>query len=111
MNVSISHNDRNMVVTLTGRLDAASAPGVLETLNAQIDGGQSRLVLDFSSMDYISSSGLRMLLVIMKRLSAAGGRMFLCGVNEHVREVFDLAGFTPFFPMYADQKAALEALT
>jgi len=111
MNIAISHHDRNIIITLTGRLDATSAPDVLETLNAQIDGGQSQFVLDFESMEYISSSGLRMLLVVMKRLSAAAGRMVLCGVNEHVREVFDLAGFTRFFPMYADQKAALEALT
>ena len=58
-----------------------------------MDGGAKNLVLDFAALDYISSAGLRMVLVVAKRLKGEGGQLVLSGMQPHVREVFDISGF------------------
>ncbi len=110
MNLSVSSHDDVVEIALDGRLDAASSPGVQDAINKQINAGHAKIVLDFSKMDYISSSGLRVLLMAVKTLKAKNGRMLIYAANEHVREVFNLAGFVPYFPMYADRQEALAAI-
>lgn len=110
MNLSTTFHEDIVEIILNGRLDAASSPAVQDALNEQIDAGHTKIVLDFSKMDYISSSGLRVLLMAVKALKAKDGRMLIYGANEHVQEVFNLAGFLPYFPMYAQQREALDAL-
>lgn len=110
MQISVTPSDSHAIIALAGRLDMASSPEVLESLNAQIDAGRLHIVLDLTSTDYISSSGLRVLLMAQKRLTASGGYLLLCGINAYVREVFDVAGFMSLFAVYSDQKSALEAL-
>ncbi len=81
-----------MTIELSGRLDTTTAPQLEETLAAALD-GVSGLVFDFNKIEYISSAGLRILLNTQKKISAAGGSMKLVGVNDVVREVFEVTGF------------------
>lgn len=110
MNLSTTVHGKIIEIVLNGRMDATSSPGVLDAINEQIAAGHSNILLDFSNMDYISSSGLRVLLMAVKTLNAKNGRILIHGANEHVKEVFNLAGFMPYFPMYAGQREALDAL-
>lgn len=110
MHISVISSDPHVVIAVAGRLDTASSPQLLDSLNAQIDAGRLDLVLDITSMDYICSSGLRVLLMALKRVSPSDGHILLCGINDNVREVFDMAGFMSLFPMYANRESALEAL-
>lgn len=110
MDISVHPHDEILEIGLNGRLDAANSAKVQDALIQQIDSGSRKIVMDFSHLDYISSSGLRVLLVALKLLKKENGRMYFYGVNEYVREVFDLAGLLPFFPIYADCREAIDAL-
>ena len=77
---------------LEGRLDTTTAPELERELKNDLDGA-TRLTLDFSKLDYISSAGLRVLLSAHKAMSRKDG-MTVTNVNEMVREVFEVTGFS-----------------
>ena len=81
------------IVSIEGQINSANATAMEAQVQAIIDGGARGLVFDFSALDYISSAGLRMVLVVAKRLKQEGGLLVLCGMQPHVREVFDISGF------------------
>lgn len=90
-----------------GRIDSVTSPHLEEALVAALTGGERRVVLDMASVDYISSAGLRVLLVAAKRLRENGGRFVLCGLNGPVRQVFELAGFLPLFAIEPSRDRAV----
>jgi anti-anti-sigma factor len=98
-----------MLLGIKGRLDASTASRLEEKLLASIDRGERRLVLDCSQLAYISSAGLRVLLVAVKRLSSSNGKIVLYALKDQIKEVFDIAGFSPLFPSFATQEEALRS--
>ena len=98
------------VVTLTGRMDAVTAPVVEKTLNELIGGGENRFVADLAGLDYISSAGLRALLAVAKLLKGKGGLICFADVDGTVKEVFDISGFGSIFRMYDSVAVALSDL-
>ena len=92
MDIQQTKDGNKLTVTLSGRLDTTTAPQLEETLASALD-GVTDLVFDFNQIQYISSAGLRILLNTQKKISAAGGSMKLVGVNDVVREVFEVTGF------------------
>jgi anti-anti-sigma factor len=100
------------VVRPQGRLDSTTSPGLEKTLLGDIDGGSRRLLLDLSDLDYISSMGLRVVLLAAKRMRAAGGKFALCALNPNISEVFEISGFSSIldiFPAHEDAVAGLSA--
>jgi stage II sporulation protein AA (anti-sigma F factor antagonist) len=85
------------VVAPVGRIDSTTSEALEQALNKAIDAGEHRLVVDFDGVSYISSAGLRVLLVVAKRLKTQRGTLVLCAQGDAVRQVFDLAGFLPLF--------------
>ena len=65
------------------------------------------LVIDFEATEYISSAGLRVLLMAAKKMKSTDGKLILCSMSEHVKEVFDIAGFTPIFNIETSREAAI----
>ena len=93
-----------------GRLDPVGGP-VLETCCLErIGAGDLRIVLDFSGVDFVSSAGLRGILVVMKAIGAARGRMVLCGLRPMVARVFEHSGFVKIMQIVADRDAACAAV-
>jgi anti-sigma B factor antagonist len=84
-------NGSRLTIRLGGRLDTNSSP----QLDAEIADltGITELIFDFSGLDYISSSGLRVLLGTQKRMNKTG-TMKVIGANETIMEVFDISGFS-----------------
>jgi anti-anti-sigma factor len=95
------------IVGLRGRLDATSSPGVEKQLQALIDQGEERLVLDFSELVYISSLGLRVLIVMAKNVQNVNGKLALAGLNDHIYEIFRIAHFTSIFSIYPSCEEAV----
>jgi anti-anti-sigma factor len=105
MDVIVETNDNVLVVAPRGRLDSAAAPAFEQRLLGHLDTGERGVVLDLTGLDYISSAGLRVLLVVAKRLRAGNRRFVVCALRSAVREVFELSGFTAIFeirPTVAD---------
>lgn len=94
------------IVGLRGRLDASSSPGVEKQLQALIQ-GEDRLVLDFSELTYISSLGLRVLIVVAKNVQKVNGKLALAGLNDHIYEIFRIAHFTSIFSIYPSCEEAV----
>ncbi len=94
MNIQQTRNGNELVVALEGRLDTVTAPELEAALKDALEGVEE-LILDFEKLDYISSAGLRVLLVAQKTMSQQGS-MKIRNVNEIIREVFDVTGFSDF---------------
>ena len=98
------------VVVLEGKLDSQTSPEAQQVLDAILAGGARKIVIDFSALDYISSAGLRVLLGTVKRLSGAKGALRLFGLNDSVREVFQISGFSKILAVFATEAEALAGL-
>ena len=91
MTIEIKRNAEETVIELVGRLDTTTAPALDKTINNDIEGTKN-LVLDFKSLEYISSAGLRVLLGAQKKMQKIGS-MKVTNVCEEVMEVFEMTGF------------------
>lgn len=91
MTFTTERNGDSLVVRVEGRLDTQTAPELEEALASELE-GVTDLTFDLSDLEYISSSGLRLLLVEQKRMYQQGS-MHVCNVNEVVAEVFEATGF------------------
>lgn len=100
------------LVTVAGSLDSNTSPQAQQALEGILSSGTRKLVIDFTAVDYISSAGLRVLLATTKRLTGAGGggggALRIFGLNETVREVFDISGFSTILPVFATEADALK---
>ncbi len=81
-----------LTYTLSGRLDTLTAPELELDLNGALD-GVTELIFDLIDLDYLSSAGLRVLLTAQKRMNTQGA-MRVRNVNETIREIFDVTGFS-----------------
>mgnify|MGYP001826694152 FL=1 len=95
------------VVMLNGKLDTNTTPAAESEINALIDAGASKLLVNFEQLSYISSSGLRLLLATAKRLKASGGDLQVCSLNEMATEVFEISGFSTILKVFPNEQAAL----
>ncbi len=109
MNIKDTKMEKTMVLTIDGRLDSSTS-GVLEKkFLAMMENGENNFVVDFTGMDYISSAGLRVLLMVAKKTKKIGGKIVLSALNPNVKEVFDIAGFTGIFTIFASREEAIQA--
>ncbi|MGB9723819.1 MAG: anti-sigma factor antagonist [Chloroflexia bacterium] len=92
-----------------GRLDAAHAPQLEQMLREALEGKPPALIVDLAQVTYLSSSGLRALLVAAKQLHRSGGHLVLCCPRPAVARVLRLTGFMEILPVYPTREAALKA--
>ncbi|MBC8076021.1 MAG: anti-sigma factor antagonist [Chloroflexales bacterium] len=98
-----------VVMPLRGRVDAITSPKISAQAREQISGGARFLLVDLAEVSFLSSSGLRALLLIRKELMTHGGELRLCGLQPQVHEVFALTGFTQVFAIHANEEEARAA--
>jgi len=110
MNFQARQEGSTFVVTLSGRLDAVTAPEFEQKIRDQINAGAAGIVIDFAALDYISSAGLRALLVMAKLLKEKNGQVCMANVTGNVRSVFEMSGFTSLFKMQDSVAAAVAAI-
>ena len=96
------------IVKLTGSLDTNTSRQADEFLIKLVESDQTNLLLDFSDLDYISSSGLRILLSMNKKLKLLNGEMRIFGMNPIVKEVFDISGFNMIFKIFESKSSATD---
>ncbi len=96
-----------LVAALSGQLDTRASPQLEKALEEALTAGRSEILIDCGRLDFVTSAGLRVLLMTGKRLSSAGGRLALCSLNPSVKEVFDISGFASLFPILPTREGAL----
>ena len=92
MNIEKTQRAPDRVISLDGRRDTASAPQLEAVLKTSLE-GIDKLTLDFSGLSYLSSAGLRVVLLAQKYMSKHG-KMIVKNVNETIMDVFEVTGFT-----------------
>lgn len=98
------------VVSLSGRIDSSVAKEFEAGLIGVVDKGAKKVVVDFANLDYISSAGLRVLLMAAKQLKAAGGGIALCAMQPSIKEVFEVSGFSQMLPISDTVDKAIKSI-
>ena len=109
MEITEKKLEHAQVISVKGRLDAYSSSELEGRLDALITAAQVRLVMDFAHLEYISSSGLRVLLAALKKVKKGHGDIKLCCLTTYVREVFDTAGFSQLFNIRDTEEEAVNS--
>jgi len=110
MDISGEKVDKGVVVSVTGRMDAVTSPDFEKEMDRWIEDGEILFVVDLKSLDYISSSGLRSILSIAKKLKARKGKILLASLKNVVKEVFEISGFSTIIPLYESLDTAMSDL-
>ncbi len=93
-------------IALSGRIDASAAPTVQRTVHHAMKSGGRWIVVDMAQVTFLSSSGLRALLMLNREMQKSRGDLRLCSLQPHVAEVFHLTGFDQIFPLYSSRHEA-----
>lgn len=108
MEITEQKDEKCVILALKGRLDTTNYTVFEKKLMDLAESQQDRILIECSEMDYISSSGLRILLMALKRINAAKGKFVLCGLQQNIREIFEISGFTTIFEVHASREDALK---
>lgn len=110
MSVETKIDGVNVIATVTGDIDGKTAPQVqAELLSALQD--NNRLMVDMKGVAFLSSAGLRMLLLLYRQIASKKGKVVLVGVSEEIRDTMSMTGFINFFTLADTQEAGLIALS
>ena len=110
MDVSTRTERDITIIAFAGNIDSNTSPEAQQAIDTFLAAGGKKLVVDFSALDYISSAGLRVLLGAAKKLQGAGSGLRLFGLNETVREVFEISGFSKILVVKGSEKEAVEGV-
>jgi len=105
MQVTILKKERYAIATISGKIDATTSPQLEDQLMDLIDDGFTYIILNLADVPYLSSAGLRILMLLAKHLYG-NGQLGLCNVQETVDEIIDMAGFKNFMILFPSQEDA-----
>ncbi len=108
MTISVKTTNDVKVLLCEGELDTQTSPDAHKLLKQLIEEGALKVLVNFDKLEYISSAGLHVLLTTAKQLKAVDGELRVCGLNEVVKEVFDISGFVTILKVCGSESEALE---
>lgn len=95
------------VLELGGRLDSNTSKVLEDKIMEILGQDKKKLLIDFQDVDYINSTGLRVLLLALQQLKKNQGKLVLSSIKDYMKEVFEISGYTEIFPIYGNQQEAL----
>lgn len=107
MRIGETRKNDSLIIAPIGRIDSETAPGLEKKLRTILAETPSNLILDFSATDYISSAGLRVVLLTAKQMRSSGKGLAICGLNDNVREVFSMSGFDKILTIVVSREQAI----
>lgn len=96
MQIKFDISSKNIVISLIGRLDTITSPQLEEEINSFSLENIETVILDLKELEYISSAGLRVVLMIHKKMNKLGGQLKLINVNDMILNIFDMTGMSEF---------------
>lgn len=97
MKTTFKEENNDYVMYLEGRLDTAASPVVEKELQPLNDCTGHNIILDCTKLEYISSSGLRLFLSVLKNAKAKGSKVYIKGISDDIRNIFAMTGFINLF--------------
>ena len=110
MNVEVQREGDSLVLSTEGRVDGTNANSFQDAMQQAIQDSDKSVILDFANLTYISSAGLRVILLVAKGLQRQGAQFAACSMTEPVKEVFIISGFDKIIPIHDSQESALGSL-
>ena len=110
MEVHTERESGALIARAVGRIDGTNAREFESALQAALGKNDSALILDMQSLSYISSAGLRVILMAAKMLQRRGGKFVVCSLSDSINEVFEISGFNRIIPTHETRSEALAAL-
>jgi anti-sigma B factor antagonist len=107
MDIATQEYKRVAVMSVTGRVDSATAPELESKLRGLVDEGRTQIVLDLKNVEYMSSAGLRAMVSTLKAVKRVNGDLRLANPSPRVEEVLRLAGLTSIFSIHPTQEEAV----
>ncbi|MCE2482591.1 MAG: STAS domain-containing protein [Alphaproteobacteria bacterium] len=110
VDVTTERHDDVLSADVGGRIDGSSAAQFEEAIRTAIEDSDRAVIMDFEKLVYISSAGLRAILLTAKSLQSRDAKLVLCSLSEQIREVFEISGFDKVLAIHPTRAAALAAL-
>lgn len=108
--VTMERKDGAIILRLCGRVDGTNASQLDATIAEHIDAGEAALLLDLGELTYISSAGLRVLLMAARKMQARSGKALFCCLSQQIARVFEVSGFNNVLSVHGSRDEALAAL-
>ena len=109
LEMNVSESDGLAVLSVLGEIDVATAPPLRQRLIGLVDDGWKRIVVDLEGVDFLDSTGLGVLVSVLKRLRTNGGDLLLVCTRSQVLKVLEITGLTNVFPIFETVEAAVAA--
>lgn len=109
MNITLTKEGDVNILAIDGRLDTTNYSDLEHHLTSLTEKKEYRILVNLEKMEYISSSGLRIFLMFLKRIKAADGRFMLCGMSDDIKEIFEISGFINIFEIFNTREQALKS--
>jgi anti-anti-sigma factor len=101
--------EKNMkIISLEGKMDAISAPEFEDQMGEWLEQGETSFIINLGEVNYMSSAGLRSILIVAKKLKEQNGKLIFVNLREEVQKIFRISGFSSMIPTYESLEAALE---
>ena len=110
MDIQTERDNGTLIAKAAGRIDGVNARDFEEALKDAISTDDNTVVMDLEGLSYISSAGLRVILLIAKTLRKRNAELMLCSLSDPIREVFEISGFDKIIPVHASREQALAAI-
>ena len=107
MEITVTKDQNAMIVSVAGRMDTITGPDFQKKMEEVLGQGEKEILVDFEKLEYISSAGLRAVLMAAKQAKAGGGTLLCCGLRDMVKKVFDISGFSSMIPVFDSLDEAL----
>lgn len=107
MEISTKEYRRAAIITIGGRIDTSTSTQFEDKINELIAGNQHNLVMDFTDVDFLSSSGLRILVTTRKKLREMGGDIVLASPSQRATDSIEIAGLDKLFTSYPNREEAI----
>lgn len=107
MMMSVKTTNGVKVMLCEGALDTQTSLDARDHLGQLIEEGARKILVNFDTLEYISSAGLHVLLTVAKQLKSVDGELRVCCLNDVVKEVFDISGFVTIFKVFGSESEAL----
>lgn len=110
VDIRVEQSGAAVVLAPIGRVDSSTAKAFEERMLGAAKSADPRIVVDCAGLDYISSAGLRVVLMGAKTAKASGGKLVLCNMSGDIRRIFDLSGFATIMAIVPGRDEAVAAV-
>lgn len=109
MGLSQRNEDGVTILAIEGRLDPEETQQLEKKVLEVVDSDDKRLLFDFSELEYINSSGLRVLVMAYQRMKQHKGHVAICNIRDYILEVFEISGYDKIFSIFMNKEDALQS--